>query len=398
MNYTMIKEARELAGWSAESEAFSVYQALEKLEDKRRAQGKRYSLALVLTCVLLAKMAGESTLQAMTEWVRLRRCWLQQVLPTTRAQFPCAATYSKVLRSINPEQVNEQLMALVTRARATRRITGEQRHVILDGKVLRGTQGHLAEDQKSMHQMNLYEAKTGIILKQLMVAEKAGEVTHMKDFLTPTLLKGRIISADALYTQKAFCQEVIASGGDYLLFVKRNQPILHEDLRLFFDEPPLDCLDWRTDGVADKGHGRQRNCLIQASTDLNDFLAHDWYGIGQVFCLRRRMHYPLKCTQEYVYGFTSLTPKHAGAFRLLELIRDHWAIENRLHYRRDVALAEDACQVRKGSAPHALAVLNSFVLALFDCCGVSNVKEQMRRFDAQPLLAAQLLLKSLTEK
>ena len=150
--------------------------------------------------------------------------------------------------------------------------------------------------------------------------------------------------------------------------------------------------------MADKGHGRQSSRLIQVSTELNDFLARDWYEIGQVFCVRRRIQYPLKCTQEYVYGLTSLTPKRAGTFRLLELIRGQWAIENRLHYRRDVALCEDACQVRKGTAPHALAVLNSFVLALFDWCGVTNVKQYMRRLEAEPLLAAQLLLKSLVEK
>lgn len=398
MNYSMVKEARELVGWSAESEALSVYQALEKLTDKRRAQGKRYSLALVLTCVLLAKLAGETTLQAITEWVRLRSFWLQHVLPETRAQFPCAATYSKVLRSIDPDQVNQLLMELLTRVRAGRRLQGEQTHVVLDGKTLRGTQGHLAEDQPTMHQMNLYEAKTGIVLKQRMVDEKAGELTHMTDFLTPTLLKGRTISADALYTQKTFCQQVIASGGQYLLFVKHNQPTLYEDVRLFFREPPLDCVDWRTDLMAGKGHGRQSHRLIQVSTELNDFLARDWYEVGQVFCLRRRVQYPLKCTQEYVYGITSLTPQQASTFRLLELIREHWAIENRLHYRRDVTLAEDACQVRKGTAPHALAVLNSFVLALFDFCGVTNTKQQMRRLDAQPLLAARLLLKSLVEK
>lgn len=398
MNYSMIGEARELAGWSAESEALSVYQALEDLTDGRRSQGKRYSLALVLTCVLLAKMAGETTLQAITEWVRLRSGWLQQVLPGTRAQFPCAATYSKVLRRIDPEQVNQHLMDLLTRARANKRVKGEQEHVVLDGKTLRGTQGHLAEDQPKQHHMNLYEAKTGIVLKQRMVAEKAGELTHMQDFLTPALLTGRIISADALYTQKAFCQGVISAQGDYLLFVKGNQPTLLDDLRLFFREPPLDCLDWRVDEMADKGHGRRSHRLIQVSTELNDFLAREWPGVEQVFCLRRRIHHPLKCTQEYVYGITSLTPKQANTFRLLDLIREQWAIENRLHYRRDVALAEDACQVRKGIAPHGLAVLNSFVLALFDFCGVANVKQQMRRIQAQPLLAAQLLLKSLGEK
>ena len=148
-----------------------------------------------------------------------------------------------------------------------KRVKGEQEHVVLDGKTLRGTQSHLAEDQPKQHHMNLYEAKTGIVLKQRMVAEKAGEVTHMQDFLTPTLLTGRIISADALYTQKAFCQGVISAEGDYLLFVKGNQPTLLDDLRLFFREPPLDCLDWRVDEMADKGHGRRCHRLIQVSTE-----------------------------------------------------------------------------------------------------------------------------------
>lgn len=85
MNYSMIKAAQEQAGWSAESEAFSVYQALEKLPDPRRAQGKRYTLALVLTWVLLAKMAGETTLQGISEWVRLRARWVHEILPDTRA-------------------------------------------------------------------------------------------------------------------------------------------------------------------------------------------------------------------------------------------------------------------------------------------------------------------------
>lgn len=397
MNYSMIDEARELAEWNAESEALSVYQALMSLTDRRAKKGKRYSLALLLTFVLLAKMAGETTLQAIADWVRLRGTWLQQVLPGTRATFPCVATYSNVLRTVDPEHVNQVLMDLLTRVRAEKRRESEQRHVVLDGKTLRGTQHHLGEDQRKMHHMNLYEAQTGIVLKQRMVGEKAGELTYMKEFLTPILLKGRLISADALYTQKSFCQEVIAAGGDYLLVVKRNQPSLYEDLSLFFAQPPADCRDWRTASQTDKGHGRLTTRLLQASTELNDFLARDWLEVGQVFCLRRRVEYPVKCTQEYVYGFTNLLPTQADPFRLLELIRAHWAIENKLHWRRDVTLAEDACQVRKGSAPHALAVLNSFVLALFDFCAVSNAKQHMRRLEARPLLAAQLLLKSLAE-
>lgn len=298
MNYSMINEARELADWNAESEAFAVYQALLKLTDTRGKKAKRYSLALILTFVLLAKMAGETTLQAIAEWIRCRGPWLQQVLPETRTALPCVATYSNVLRSVEPAQVTQVLRDRLTRVRAEKRGADEQEHVVLDGKTLRGTQQHLAADQKSMHHVNLSEAKTGVVLKDPMVAEKEGELTQVKEFLTPLLLQGRLISADALYTQRSVCLQVIVSGGDYLLFVKGNQPTLQQDLRLFVGEPPLDCLDWRIASMSEKGHGRLTTRLIQLSTDLNDFLARDWYEVGQVFCLRRRVEYPLKGTQE----------------------------------------------------------------------------------------------------
>ena len=283
-------------------------------------------------------MAGETTLQAIAEWIRLRSDWLQGVLPETRASFPCAATYSNVLRTVDPEQVNQVLMDLLTRVRAQKRPQGEQRHVVLDGKTLRGTQHHLAADQAKMHHVNCYEAKTGIVLKQHMVAEKEGELTRVKDFLTPVLLQGRIISADALYAHTSFCHEVMAAGGDYLLFVKRNQPTFYEDLTLFFREPPLDCLDWRSTSTTNKGHGRLEHRLITVSTELNDFLARDWYGVGQVFCVRRRVEHALKCTR-------ASRVRHLPASRQNKPIPPacwyprpaiNWLIENRLHYRRDV--------------------------------------------------------------
>ncbi|WP_201360338.1 transposase [Dictyobacter formicarum] len=96
-----------------------------------------------------------------------------------------------------------------------------------------------------------------------------------------------------------------------------------------------------------------------------------------------------------MYGITSLTPSQANPQRLLQLIRDHWAIENRLHWRRDMTLREDLSQLRKGTAPRTMAILNSFLLALFDWLGVTNVASQMRIFDAQPILALRLFFLSL---
>lgn len=395
MNSIIREEARELANWQTKEDMLSIYHAMQQVSDKRRAQGKRYPLALILSYILLAKAAGETTLQAMSEWIRLRGAWLQEALPGVRPGFPCVATYSNVLRAVNAEQVNEVLMALLTRVRAAERKEGEQTHVALDGKTLRGTQKHMAEDQKKMHQVNLYETGTGIVLKEQIVGEKESELSRIAEFFTPLYLKGRLLSADALHTHASACASIIASAGDYLFFAKGNQSTLKNDLQLFFHEPPVDCLDWRTGRRVENGHGRLEIREIEVSTELNDFLATNWPGVAQVFRLRRRVCKPLVCTQQIVYGFTSLTAKQAGPDRLLELIRDHWAIENRLHYRRDVTLREDACQVRKGSAPRTLAVLNSFLLALFDWLAVPNVASQMRTFSAQPFLALRLFVGSL---
>jgi predicted transposase YbfD/YdcC len=395
MNYTMLEEAEELIGWNAAQDVHSIYAVMQQLQDARRPQGKRYPIALILTYLLLAKAAGETTLQGISEWIRLRGTWLQRVLPGVRSTFPCAATYSNVLRAVDAEQVNEILMALLTRIRVTQRSPEEQTHVALDGKTLRGTQKHLAEDQKKMHQVTLYETSTGVVLKEQIVGDKENELSRVAEFFTPLYLKGRLLSADALHTHAKACASITASGGDYLFFAKGNQSILKKDLHLFFSEPPIDCRDWRTAATTDLGHGRLEQRMLIASNELNDFLATSWPGIGQVFRLRRRFHHPLRCTQQIIYGFTSLTSAQAGPDRLLELIRDHWAIENRLHWRRDVTLKEDACQVRKGTAPRTLAVLNSFLLALFDWLEVSNVASQMRLFAAQPFLALRLFMGAL---
>ncbi|GAC1358585.1 MAG: ISAs1 family transposase [Ktedonobacteraceae bacterium] len=395
MNAIIQTEAKELEGWDGQAEAHSIYEAMQQLKDRRRKQGKRYSIALIMTYLLLAKAAGETTLQATSEWIRLRGAWLQEMLPQAGPYFPCAATYSNVLRAVDPVQLNTVLMDLLTRARARQRKEGEQEHVALDGKTLRGTQGHLPEDQKKMHQVSLYETQTGIVLAEQIVGDKENELSRINEMLTPQCIKGRLVSADALHTQQAFCLGVTLAGGDYLLFAKGNQPTLHEDLRLFFHEPPLDCHDWRIAQSCDTGHGRLEMRDLIASTELNDFLSKPWTGIAQVFRLRRRVCKPLVCTQEIVYGFTSLSPAKAGPERILELVRDHWAIENRSHWRRDVTLREDDCQVRKGIAPRTLTLLNSFLLALFDWLGVTNVASQMRTLAARPLLALRLFFLSL---
>src|SRR5438874_1875209 len=407
MNYNTLQEVMEQVADEQQIDALSVYRAFEQIEDGRHKRGVRYSSALILTLIVLAKLAGMTSLAGIAEWVRLRADWLNEVLPNPRESFPCAATYSNVVRALDAQQVRQVMNDLLTRVGALKRgadnASREDKaaerekhvHVALDGKTLRGTLGHTASDQQKMHQVALYETQTGVLLKEQVTGEKQNELSIVAQFLTPLLVQGRIISADALHTQCAFCWQVRRWEGDYVLIVKGNQPSLHDDLELFFREPPADCRDWRTARTVDKGHGRLEIRELVVSTELNDFLAGQWAGVAQVFRLTRIVKEDGKTRTEVVYGITSLSPTLASPQRLLQLVREHWAIENRLHWRRDVTLREDHSQVRKGDAPRILALLNSFLLAVLDFVDVSNVPKQMRVFDAQPLLAVRLLLGSL---
>jgi Transposase DDE domain len=143
-----------------------------------------------------------------------------------------------------------------------------------------------------------------------------------------------------------------------------------------------------------KGMGGWKSGNWSPAPNASAWLAA-WPGVEQAFCLQRTSFRQGQWHTQTVYGITNLSPQQASAGRLLELVRRHWAIENRLHWRRDVTLREDHSQVRKGNAPQVWAVLNNLILAVLDFLGVQNVPKQMRVFDAQPQRAVRLLFGSL---
>jgi predicted transposase YbfD/YdcC len=226
------------------------------------------------------------------------------------------------------------------------------------------------------------------------VGEKENEISALKPLLEAHQIKGRVFTLDAMHTQRALCAHIHRGEGDYLLIAKGNQPTLREDIADLLEDRSPDRRRWKPAATWDKAHGRLEHREILCSPDLNEWFEKQWEGIGQVFRLERTTE-RLKTgaiRHEVVYGLSSLTMQEASPERLLELIRAHWAIENRLHWRRDVTLGEDACQTRTGLVPSLLAQLNSTALCLMDRVGVRNVARQMRYFDAHPDQALALLL------
>jgi hypothetical protein len=131
----------------------------------------------------------------------------------------------------------------------------------------------------------LYETQTGIVLAQHAVPDKGNEMTLEATLLTPTQVEGRIVTADALHTQRTCCADIHRFGGSDVLQASANQPTLEEEVRLFFTEPPPDGRDWRQACTCSKGHGRLERRELVASTELNEWLAATWPGVEQVFCV-----------------------------------------------------------------------------------------------------------------
>ena len=280
-------------------DAASLYRALEQVKDQRKAKGKRYPLALILTLILLGKLAGETSMSGIVDWVKERKAWLRQVLSWPR-DFPVHATYSAVLAHCDGQEVAQAIAQVILKARAVERCgedpsrllaqtSGEETliHTAMDGKVLRGTLSHGKEEQPPVHLLSLYECESGVVIAQEAVRSKENEITAAGALLHPLLVKGRIISADAIHTQKKWCAGVHAYGGYYLLPLKDNHPTARQDVHDFFQDQELDQGEWQTYKKCQKGHGRREVREIWTSTQMNTWFEPEWAGIAQIFKIRR---------------------------------------------------------------------------------------------------------------
>lgn len=393
------------------AQAKDLYAVLQTVQDGRCKRGRRFEAAAVLTAMLLAKLAGEQSWSGIAHWVRLRLSWLQGVLPLRAG--PCANTYRYLCEHIDatelmvkvssyvaapgPAAVQESNVAPAaptapTAPTAPAVSPAPLRHLACDGKELRGTH-RLAEPAQQA--LGIYDVAAERLEALLPIAGKGYEQAALKGWLEGRDLTGCLLTADALHTHAAVCKAIRRCGGHYLLIAKRNQPSLNDNIRFLFSQPPNFWFPEQQARTVDVGHGRLEVRSIRTSAELNDYLGDGWLDVAQVFqlerCTTRNVKGSSKTTTEVVCGITSLTPHRASAQHLLRLVRAHWRIENRNHWRRDATLAEDRTKMASKPAALVMAALNNIILALLDRCAVRNVRAALRTFAAQPAYALALL-------
>jgi predicted transposase YbfD/YdcC len=358
-------------------------EALAASPDFRAARGKRHGLLPRLLLVFVAMLCGARGQSGIAAWGRdYGQPWLRR-LGFTRAAGPSQPTLHRIFAGVAYAAVEAALRAWAEQIMAHLAAPGLE-GVALDGKTLRGSKRRGAADA---HLLAALSHRLGVVLGQVAVSDKTNEIGAADELLLALVLEGRVVTADALLTQRALAQAIVARGGDYLLAVKGNQPGLRGDIELLFGDPDLAGGLVAAETTSQHG-GRVETRRLAASAALVGY--SDWPGLQQV--LRQERRVVAKATgavlrQETAYAVTSLAPAEADPAQLLALWRGHWAIENKLHYVRDVTFDEDRAQARAGTVPQCMAAFRNLAIGLLRLRGAANIAAATRRYAAQPALA-----------
>ncbi len=364
-------------------EVGSVYGRLLKLTDIRKARGKLYALEDVLMIIVLAKLCGEDRPTGIAEWAKNHQEELVKLLCWRRPALPSHSTYRRILAHVVYQEEVDGLVGEYNQA-------GEHGEVYaLDGKAPRGARKK--DDDCSEYLLSVYDTEQAKVMSQVAVGRKENEITKAPKALENVKITGKIITADAMHTQRALSAVITDRGGDYIFPVKENQLALYKSIQqLFAPEYPKPGFgkiqtDFLTAQKTNKGHGRLETRTITTSEMLNAYST--WPGLAQVYRLERHLQWFRSghchhTSYEIEFGITSLDRTQAAPLRLLKVRRAHWGIETGLHGRRDVTFQEDATRMTMGHMGKVMASINNLVIALIRQAKFQNMAQARRYFSA----------------
>ena len=361
----------------------SVYEGLSRITDKRKARGKLYRLETILMIIVLAKLSGEDKPTGIAEWGKHHGEELVKLMQLNKSQMPSVNTYRRILAEVVCQEEIERMVGKYNQR-------GEHGEVYgMDGKAVRGMRKK--DEEGSEYLLSVYDVKYWKVLVQVEVGRKENEISKAPKALECVEISQKVVTGDAIHTQKALSGQIVRQGGDYIFPVKENQASLYKNIQqLFAPEYPKAGFgkietDFLTVEKVNKGHGRLEKRTLTTSEMLNSYST--WPGLAQVYRLERQFQwwrsgrcYRTSCEVEF--GITSLSRKKITPERLLGFRRNHWGIETGLHYRRDVTFKEDATRMTIGNTGKVMASINNLVIALIRQSNFQNAAQARRWFAA----------------
>ena len=337
----------------------TIIEHFSSLKDPRIQAKTRHKLIDIIIITICASICGADEWTEVVDYGKAKHAWLKTFLELPGG-IPSHDTFGRVFSLLRPEEFERCFVSWI---HAVFKISDGQT-VPIDGKTLRRSYER-SSNKAAIHMVGAWAAQSGLALGQVRTEDKSNEIKAIPELLKLLEIKGCIVTIDAMGCQKEIARQIVDHEADYVLALKGNQGNLHKDIALFF-EHAQQCefrdIAHQSYETTDGDHGRVEVRRYVTISDL-DWLddRSNWKNLRLIGMVHSERHIGDKITREARYYISSL-PNDVKRFA--SAVRDHWTIENQLHWVLDIAFREDDNRVRDRNAAANLAILRRFALSL----------------------------------
>lgn len=345
-------------GCAAVAESVVFLRYFEDLPDPRQRAKVMYPLPEVLLLCLMAVLAGAETITDIARFGEAKLALLRRFQPFAQGT-PAHDHLGDILAALDAERLQRCFAAWAAS------LAGVPEGVVaIDGKTSRRSKG----DRAALHMVSAFAARQRLALAQVKVADKTNEIVAIPKLLDLLAIEGAVVTIDAMGCQRAVARKILERRADYVLALKGNQGTLRDDVELFVTEQKAN--GFRDTAVSrgatvDGDHGRIETREVTVLHDAAWLGArHDWPGLNAVVMVESRREIggrdgKTECETRFYITSLTLPANQIGA-----MVRDHWAVENSLHWVMDMVFRDDECRLRTNHAPANFTTIKHIALNL----------------------------------
>jgi predicted transposase YbfD/YdcC len=329
------------------------------VKDPRVERKKLHLLSDIISIAVLAVIAGAEGWEDIEEYGLNKQAWLETFLELPFG-IPSPDTFRRVFERINPKELEKSFQQWVQSL--VEKLGLEV--VAIDGKTHRGSYDRKAE-LRALHTVGAWASEHRLVLGQTKVNCKSNEITAIPELLEMLDISGCIITMDAMGTQTAIAEKIITADADYILSLKDNHPTLHQQVKSWFEDAQstgFEGLNVSISHRVEKGHNRIENRQVYTVPVSQLPVLHQqnqWKGLATIVMVVRTIQHWNKTTCEVQFYLSSLP---SDANKIGSAIRQHWGIENSVHWTLDVTFHEDESRIRSMHSPQNFGLLRRIAL------------------------------------